>query len=156
MTALLPRRARHGWRALLRERAWRLALSCRDPGAALCSPRRLPQLSVSAGWKKSGFQQYLGAAIRHCSSCSSSGSDATILQRVEPSDAANAVAQPANKIEACPAAGDFQAYGKSRLPGQMSRRVEKPPARGRFGIVLVSYSPLASVRGALLFAHLGA
>ena len=127
LAALLPRRAHHGWRALLRECVWRLALSCRDPGAALCSPRRLPQLSVSAGGKKVGFsntsaQRYDTAAAASC------GSDATILQRVEPSDAANAVAQPANKIEARPAAGDFQAYGKSRLPGRMSRCVEKQPA----------------------------
>ena len=37
---------------------------------------------------------------------------------------------------------DFQVHRKSRLPGQMSRRVEKPPACGRFGLVLVSYRPL--------------
>ena len=48
-------------------------------------------------------------------------------------------------------------YGKSRLPGQMSRRVEKPPACGCFGLVLVSYRPLAlSARRLLFTAHLGA
>ena len=38
---------------------------------------------------------------------------------------------------------DFQVHRKSRLPGQMSRRVEKPTACGRFGLMLVSYTPLA-------------
>ena len=53
------------------------ARACVATGVKLSRPWRCsvlaapaPELSVSAGWKKSGFQQYLGAAIRHCSSCS--------------------------------------------------------------------------------------
>ena len=89
---------------------------------------------IAVGWpEKNVFQPVPRRSDDTTAAAARRGSDATILQRVEPSDAANAVAQPANKIEACPTAGDFQAYRKSRLPGQMSRRVEKPPACGRFG-----------------------
>ena len=36
-------------------------------------------------------------------------------------------------VQLCRSRPRIQAYRKSRLPGQMSRRVEKPPACGRFG-----------------------
>ena len=48
--------------------------------------------------------------------------------------------------------GYFQAYRKSRLPGQMSRRVEKPPACGRFGFG-ASVLHAASGRCAALALH---
>ena len=127
-------------------RPWRCSVLAAPAPAVICVGR-LEKKWVSAIPRRSDttLQQLLR-----------SGSDATILQRVEPSDAANAVAQPANKIEACPAAGDFQAYGKSRLPGQMSRHVKKPPACGRFGLVLVSYSASLGARRLLFTPHPGA
>ena len=42
---------------------------------------------------------------------------------------------------------DFQVHRKSRLTAQMGLRVEKPPAHGRFGLVLVSYSASLSSPG---------
>ena len=115
-----------------------------NPKAAQAAARRrfdwllLPRCDVVRGMAadrglKNGFQPVPLRSDDTTAAAARRGSDATILQRVEPSDAANAVAQPANKIEACPTAGDFQAYRKSRIPGQMSRRAEKPPACGRFG-----------------------
>ena len=46
-------------------------------------------------------------------------------------------------VPLCRSRPRIQAYGKSRLPGQMGLRVEKPPACRRFVLVLVSYTPLA-------------
>ena len=102
--------------------------------AWLLLPRCDDVRGIAVGWpEKNVFQPVPLRSDDTTAAAARRGSDATILQRVEPSDAANAVAQPANKIEACPTAGDFQAYRKSRLTGQMSRLVEKPPACGRFG-----------------------
>ena len=64
-------------------------------------------MDADRGLEKNGFQPVPLRSDDTTAVAARGGSDATILQRVEPSDAANAVAQPANKIEACPTAGDF-------------------------------------------------
>ena len=70
------------------------------------------------------LQQLLGLAAMRLS-CSSGAVRCSAIPLAQ-------LAQPANKI-ACLGSGYFQAYRKSRLPGQVSRRVEKTPACGRFG-----------------------